>query len=140
MRSDPLIEGLLNRLRGQIMASQHAMWNLGVAAACKECEDEEGGSCCGAGIENRYTSFLLLMNLLLGESLPEKRSYENSCFFLGKTGCTLKARDTICVNYLCLKIQNRLHADAIIKLQEITGEEMDTTFRLHEAIKRFIDR
>lgn len=136
--ADQSVAGMLEQLRENAAFSQQAMWELGVVECCTECETEEGGSCCGAGIENRYTPTLLLINLLLSVPLPRERKWENSCFFLGEKGCTLIARDILCINYLCRKIHDRLSLSKIIRLQGITGQEMDCGFLVHENVKRFI--
>ena len=125
---------LLETVREKAEASRTALFRYGVVAECRRCEEEEGGSCCGAGIEDRYTAVLLLINLLLGGSLPEERRFEKSCYFLGETGCSLLVRDTLCVNYLCRAVQKKLPQDDLISLQAVAGEEMDAVFRLHERI------
>ncbi len=140
LRLDPLVGSLLESLGKKIAASWEVMEASGVSLACKQCMEEDGCSCCGAGIENRYTSRLLLINLLLGKSLTEKRFWENSCFFLTENGCSLKARLVLCVNYLCLKIQRLGAPEELTRLQNITGEEMDESFILEEAVKRFIEK
>jgi hypothetical protein len=116
------------------------MVQFGVVNACRHCEEEEGGSCCGAGIENKYSPTLLLLHLLLSGELPKTRQWANSCFFLGENGCRLKARHVLCINYLCLRIQKMLPSQDLIALQTITGEEMDTVFHLHETVKRTLNR
>ncbi|MFP3870608.1 MAG: hypothetical protein ACLFVT_06995 [Syntrophobacteria bacterium] len=136
LRRDPSIEPLLQRLRRNIEATCQTMLALGVVAQCKHCEEEEGGSCCGSGIENRYDPLLLLINLLLGVSLPAQPEHQNSCFFLGQNGCILMARHVLCVNYLCAKIQQKLSRDELIRLQTSAGQELDTEFLLYEAIKK----
>lgn len=140
LRRDLLVGTLLDSLDKKIAASWEAMEASGVSLACKQCMEEDGCTCCGAGIENRYTSRLLLINLLLGKSLPEKRFWENSCFFLTENGCSLKARLVLCVNYLCLKIQRWGAPEELARLQNITGEEMDESFILEEAVKRFLEK
>ena len=135
--SNPYINNLLEKLREKIDITRKALFKSGIFAICKHC-DEEGGSCCGAGIENRYDVVLLLINLLLGVSLPEKRFESKSCFFLNKNGCTLAARHDLCVNYLCSKIKESLTLDEIIKVQTLAGDELDTLFLVHETIKKFI--
>lgn len=137
---DPAVKRLLRQLRSDLAASTNATQELGVIAACKYCDEQEGGSCCGAGIENRYSSVLLLINLLLGVTLPVKRYSLGSCYFLGDRGCLLHARQVICVNYLCTKVQNILLTDDLIKLQTVNGAELDTMFLLHERIKKFTVR
>ena len=138
LRKDPQVRDLLDRLAQQIQASMEAMKALGVVAACRTCEELEGGSCCGVGIENRYSSTLLLINLLLGAQLPGGHLLIDSCYFLGARGCSLKARHVLCVNYLCEKIQRNLDAPDLIKLQTIVGEELETGFRVYEIIRKII--
>ncbi|GLI35367.1 hypothetical protein [Desulforhabdus amnigena] len=137
---EPSVTKLLAILDRNIAASQEAMVRFGIVDACRHCEEEEGGSCCGAGIENRYNPILLLMNLLMSRDLPEKRQWENSCFFLGENGCRLKARHILCINYLCLRVQKMLPPNDLIALQTITGEEMDTIFLLHETVKKILNK
>jgi hypothetical protein len=135
---DPHINSLLKSVEMKIAASSKAVLDMGLFTACRHCEEEEGGSCCGAGIENKYTPRLLLINLLYGVTLPEERLWSNSCFFLSESGCSLKLRHILCVNYLCLKVQKMLSSKDLTRLQEIIGEEMDMGFILDEAVKKFI--
>ena len=114
------------------------MLALGVVAECKHCEEEEGGSCCGAGIEDRYGPVLLLLNLLLGASLPTQVRSRNSCYFLGERGCLLAARHVLCVNYICEKLRKKLTREELIRLQSCAGQELDTLFFLHEATKKYM--
>ncbi len=114
------------------------MLTLGVVAECKKCEEEEGGSCCGAGIEDKYEPVLLLINHLLGPFLPTEAPSKNDCYFLGEKGCLLTARHVLCVNYICEKLQKKLTMEELVGLQNCAGEELDTLFLLHEAIKKKI--
>jgi len=136
--ADSRIHGLLEALREKVEASGRVARELGLVAACKHCEEEEGGSCCGAGIEDHYTPHLLLINLLLGRTLPPDRRLSGSCCFLGTDGCTLMARHILCINYLCPNLQRSLAHENLVRLQATTGEEMETVFRLHEAVKQFL--
>jgi len=133
---DPSISALLLKLRDCIDNTNQSMLTLGVVAECKNCEEKEGGSCCGSGIENKYDAVLLLINLLLGGSLQNHEPLGNSCFFLGKKGCKLTARHVLCVNYICDKLQKKLTREELIALQTCAGEELNTQFFLHEAIKK----
>jgi hypothetical protein len=135
---DPRIHALLSKLRDCIENTNQSMLTLGVVAECKNCEEKEGGSCCGSGIENKYEAVLLLINLLLGDSLENEAPSGSSCYFLGKKGCTLTARHVLCVNYICQKLQKKLTREQLIALQTCAGEELDTLFFLHEAIKKHI--
>ena len=127
---------LLNRLKGAVRASRAAMAMAGIADECRTCEEREGGSCCGAGLEKKYDGTLLLINLLLGIHLPKQRSDPSSCLFLGPEGCLLIARQVICVNYLCKKIENRVNPSKIVVLREKEGVELECLFLLHEWIKK----
>lgn len=135
-RADGRIRALTEELRAAIRASRQAMEAAGIFDLCRQCEEVEGGSCCGAGIEDRYDPVLLAVNLLLDSPLPEEPAVSGGCFFLGEHGCRLTARHVLCVNYLCLKIQERLPLAAIVRVQEVTGREMETLFLLEDELKR----
>jgi len=126
---------LLTDLKAAVIASRREMALTGIVEVCRRCDQKEGGSCCGAGLENRYDGWLLLINLLLGVKLPKTRQQTNSCFLLGKSGCLLMARHVICINYLCKKIADLIDTHTIIELREKEGEEVNTLFMLHESIK-----
>ncbi len=134
--SDPKIVDLLGRLESAIEGSREAMERAGISVACSRCEKEEGGSCCGRGIEKHYTEWLLLVNLLLGVDLPSRRSDARSCFFLDESGCTLRARHIICINYLCQDILKNTDPILIRELREKEGEEALLLFALVERLKQ----
>ena len=138
LRQNPSIGTLLNKLQECIENTKDTMLKLGVVAECKHCEEQEGGSCCGTGIENKYDVELLLVNLLLEGSLRDQQFSQNSCYFLGEKGCKLTARHVLCVNYVCEKLQKKLTREELIELQTCVGEELDALFFLHEAIKKHI--
>jgi len=136
---DKSVVGLLNKLANAIHASRSEMRGTGMAGICRECETVEGGSCCGAGLENRYDWELLLINLLLDVNLPQKRYDPEGCYFLGETGCLLQARHVICINYVCKKITDLVDPQKLHKLREKEGEELNILFFLHERIKKMAD-
>jgi hypothetical protein len=138
LHADPAIRALTARLDRSIRASQKAMVDSGIVSACADCEEKDGGSCCGAGIENKYDPVLLTMNLLMGVGLPDERGLGGSCFFLGPEGCKLRIRHILCVNFLCLPVQKMLGIDGLIQFQNTIGEEMDTTFLLEETVRKYI--
>jgi len=112
------------------------MFLCGITELCKKCDVEEGGSCCGKGIEERYDEWLLLINLLLGCSLPRQRYEANSCFFLGKKGCLLKALHVICINYLCRNIEENVSRNELLQLRDMEGDMIVAIFGLHEYLKK----
>jgi hypothetical protein len=140
LRARGPVRDSLERLRACIEASREVMAETGVVDQCRRCEEVEGGSCCGSGIENRYTEVLLLINLLLGVPLREGSERPKSCYFLGETGCSLLARHVLCVNYLCAGLRERLAPAQLSRLQDAAGEELETEFRCYETIKGFLNR
>lgn len=138
--SGPLIQDkpifdYLTRIEDAIHASHKEMGETGILDICRDCEKNAGGSCCGAGLENKYDGWLLLINLLLDVKLPKKRHDKESCFFLGQEGCLLKARHVICVNYLCKKIADQIDPHKLNALREKEGIELDILFLLNERLK-----
>jgi hypothetical protein len=138
LTEDTEISSLLHDLSEAISDSRREMASTGIVEACRECEEEEGGSCCGAGLEDKYDGVLLLINLLLGVELPQRRHDAGSCLFLGEVGCLLKARHVICVNYLCGKAMDRADSSKLKGLREREGRELEILFRLHERIGRIL--
>jgi hypothetical protein len=136
---DQHVAHLLGQLENAVSESRKAMARARIIDACKQCEEAEGGSCCAAGLERKYDGWLILINLLLGARLPKTKYGDESCFFLGPDGCTLKSRHVMCVNYLCKKITDRVDSQKIRALREKEGRELDTLFRLHEQIKRCLE-
>jgi hypothetical protein len=119
-------------------ATRRAAVQAGIVSLCTICEREQGGSCCGAGIELKYDGWMLLVNLILGVELPEKRARPGSCFFLGEKGCILAAREVLCMNYLCPAVVEKVSFSRILALRELEGREIEILFRLNEKIKRVI--
>ena len=132
------INKLIAQFKKAILISHMIMNHIGITEECEECDKNGGGSCCGAGIEDKYSGTLLLINLLLGCKLPEKRIDPKSCFFLGKAGCVLLSRHTICINYICKNITNRINQEKITKLREKEGIELEFLFQLNEEIKKIL--
>jgi hypothetical protein len=134
LREDELVERLLAELRSQVVASRESMVAAGLVEKCRICEEEEGGSCCGRGMEDHYDGVLLLINLMLGAGIEAEWRDEETCLFLGSAGCRLPARDHICVNYLCMKLGDRIAPPAVAEMRKRQGCELDTLFRLTDHI------
>lgn len=135
---DKTVVDLLAKTKSAIPASHAEMMKTGIIDLCRQCEQDEGGSCCGHGLENRYDGWLLLMNLLMDVELPKARRDPKSCFFLGKKGCLLEVRHVICINYICKKISQKIEPRKISALREKEGLEINFVFLLHEQIKRVL--
>ena len=135
---DEEIDHLLKKLKEAIHASRSEMAKLDIIEYCSLCDRADGGSCCGAGLENRYTGILILINLLLGQSIPDRRQDPSACFFLTKEGCGLLSRQVICINYLCKKITDQIDPQGIAPLREQEGVEVELLFHLNERIKKVL--
>lgn len=138
LRANTRITELLSAVKQRLAQSREAMSVCGLVEICRVCEEEEGGSCCGKGIENKFCPSLLLINLLVGQSLPAMALRDDSCYFLGSQGCRLQVRQVICVNYICQRIQKQIPRDQLIRLQTVIGEELEAVFTLQESIKRLV--
>jgi len=75
---------------------------------------------------------------MLGARLAESENATKSCRFLGERGCVLAARDILCVNYLCIRLQKTIPPEKLLQLQEVNGLEMELLFLLHNRIRNFI--
>ncbi len=136
--SDGRAADLLERLSRALERSSRAAAETRMGQICGACELEEGGSCCGEGLEDRYDARLLLINRLLGVELPEQRLLRARCYFLTRTGCLLRARHVICVNFLCEKLSGSIERDQLAHIKETEGEELETLFWLHDRLTRII--
>jgi hypothetical protein len=134
LREDEVVDRLLTELRAHVAASRETMIAAGLVEDCRVCEKEKGGSCCGRGMEDHYDGVLLLINLLLGAHIEEEWRDEVSCLFLGPTGCRLSARDHICVNYLCIKVGERISPPALAEMRKRQGLELHTLFALTDHL------
>ena len=59
-----------------------------------------------------------------------------SCYLLGENGCLLRAREVICVNYLCGRIYRNIEKEKLIHLQKTAGNELNSLFLLEQSIKK----
>jgi hypothetical protein len=135
---DQSLAELLEALKNTVRRSRERMLHTGIVDLCRDCEEKEGGSCCGAGLEKHYSGILLLINLLLGVALPQQREEPSSCFFLSSTGCRLLVRHVLCINYVCNKITSRIEPDQLAALREAEGEEILYLFQVNEKLKKLL--
>ncbi|MGB9711639.1 MAG: hypothetical protein ACP5SG_05120 [Dissulfurimicrobium sp.] len=135
---DTEISGLIEGYRVAIKDTWSAMSEAGVSAQCMDCAINDGGSCCGRGIEDRFDATLLLINLFMGIRLPTARFDQTGCMFLGERGCLIAARHLICVNYICKRLNERIAKDAIMRVKEKIGREAVAGFALEEALKKWL--
>ena len=136
LAADSEIDRLLGLYRKEISKSYELMERFGVVTECAMCATEvPGGGCCGAGIEDWYDEFVLLLNLLLKRKIPTERLGEKDCLFLGPTGCQLFARHHFCINYLCSRITDLLSPAELTALSAQSGKEIFLCWQLERLLR-----
>jgi len=133
--NDKTLCGMLMQIDKNIGATQDEMTATGVADECSDCALRGEGTCCSERTGHKCDTTLLLLNLLLGRSLPEKPSSHDQCYFLASRGCVLRARPIICINFVCSRLREKIPHKVMVHLQQTAGAEMDILFRIEGYIK-----
>ena len=129
---------MLLQLDKNIAASKREMASTGVTGECADCAVNGEGTCCSSRTAQKSDSILLLVNLLLNNPLPEKGGNSDLCYFLTDSGCSLRARPVICVNFVCSRIRKNIPFHTLIELQKTIGYELEILFSVEEHVKRKI--
>jgi hypothetical protein len=140
LHREPALLRLLSLYRRASNDTHLVMHHKGVIAACTVCALEGPGSCCFEGIEAGYDPILLLINLLMGSTLPDSRETPDSCFFVGAEGCKLRARYYYCLHYLCPALQTSLGPNAKQELLNTVGKELAAGWELEQALREWLCR
>lgn len=136
---DPCLTDRLELFAAEIEKSKELMSKLNVPGTCSYCATSiKGGGCCGEQVATWFDPVLLLLNLLMGVPLQDKGYYEGSCIFLGKDGCTLKARYHFCVNYLCKRLIEMLGENGVEALRRQYGKELFLSWELEVCLGRML--
>ncbi len=127
----------LQMLEETIEETWKFMREIGVTSICRECA-KETGSCCKEWVEDEVDEIMILMNILMGVKIPEKRYKDGFCYFLSENGCVLKVRPVICVSFLCERITKKIGLEKERELQEIAGKELELGFIVREKILKMV--
>ncbi|MEW6570312.1 MAG: hypothetical protein AB1390_03940 [Nitrospirota bacterium] len=138
LMQDREVCALLSRLNLHIEATQSAMVRAGIVKECADCAVNGEGTCCGVRTGYKCGSVLLLINLLLGRTLPPEPTDTHLCHFLTKQRRALRARPVLCVNFICQRLRDVLPHNSLCNVQDIAGGELNTLFVLEECIKKKI--
>ncbi len=130
-------ETLLAELKNYILEAEIERQRTGMSAICAKC-GQESKSCCGSGIELKYSPQLLLINILFGVKMPSKHEFPDKCYFIKPDGCCLFARDIFCINFICDKIKGKISPKQLKKLRELEGKQLHIQFILEEKLKRLM--
>ncbi len=125
---------LIERLDRAIDETWRYMRSVGITETCRMCALETG-SCCWRWVEDLYDVPTLIVNLLLGVEFPKERYDERLCFFCGEKGCRIRAREGICVTYLCDKIEI-----SRVEFNRVASKELGYLSYLKVRIGRFLDQ
>jgi hypothetical protein len=136
LAGDQVLQRLLEGYDAAINDTFACMRELDLGGLCGMCATSvEGGGCCGRGIDEWYDHYLMLMNMMLGIGLPESRHDPSGCFFLGPSGCTIRARYHFCVNYLCYRIHEKYTDEELQRLGAASGRELYMSWRLEMRLR-----
>lgn len=138
IREDPALFLMIERYRAALTASREMMAGSGMVALCSACARETPGGCCFREVEEEYDPVLLLINRLLGASLPERREVPDNCLFLGEKGCKIPARYYFCVNFLCEKLKSGIRESVMEEIRRTSGEELQEGAALEYALRRWL--
>lgn len=137
-RNNPESARLLQNLSDLVDRTGLAMLQSGVVSACARCAASARGSCCFREMGESYDSMELFVNLLLGSDFPEKTEFPGSCHFVGKKGCTLRARQSFCLNYFCPDLKESIGSRTILRIQQQVGKQLAACWELERALARYM--
>jgi len=138
LRRSPELAGALDAYKREIAANWGLMAELGVVEVCSSCAGARAESCCFNGAERWYYRDLIVLNLLMGVRLPKARAVEHQCLFIGRDGCLLKARWSICINFFCPEMIAELGEDAIARLRRQAGREISAGMQAEAVLARLL--
>ena len=129
---------LVQNYRKAIMSTQELMQEVGITEACAACAGKRDGSCCYRGVEAWYDHMLLFVNIMLGVEISGFRDVQGGCLFVGSKGCTLLARHSFCVNYVCPSLKDLLKRSQTEQFISGAGAELFLGWELERSIRHWI--
>ncbi len=134
---DTVLRTLYQRYLETIRRTDSLMSATGAAAACAECAQRKG-SCCFEGMDQSYGSLLIYINMFMGVDFSRAPHSPDSCRFVGKNGCRLKARFSFCLNFFCPDLRTLLGEDEVARIQREIGQQLLAGWELERALTRWI--
>ncbi len=138
LRENRKLQTLFEDLKRALSISEEAYRKTGAYRLCAECASLGQATCCGRDMELSVSRELLLINLLLGGQIPEKRSFDRGCFFLTEKGCGLLVRPLLCRNFFCPWFKERFPHKKLITLQKAQESESIYLFRIEDYFKALL--
>ncbi len=137
--ADRELSNLLAEYRDSISKTNELMRNTCVARMCASCAAGPAQSCCFKSAEEWYGRVLLLVNLLMGADLSTEPEIAEGCLFVGRKGCSLTARYSFCINYLCPEINAMLGPDVAAGFLSMAGLELGLGWRVEKRVIRMLE-
>jgi hypothetical protein len=126
----------LNRLDD---ALQGVMRVMGMDEECAECGRELEGGCCSDEMAGETYALLLLIVLLAGGEVCEQTREGLGCRFLGSSGCRLKFKPFICINYRCRKMVAGHAPEDCAALEHATSALLNQIVAVEELLCRELE-
>jgi hypothetical protein len=86
LSQDERFQDLLESLRQRIKITRKEMVVVGMTKECADCAATGEGPCCSTRTHYKYDRIILLINVLLGTSLPRDAALPGTCHFLTEQG------------------------------------------------------
>ena len=137
---DDACTNLLATYRKAIENTWSVMQDLDIIETCSSCSQKWKGGCCFGCVEEWYDDVLLFINILMGAEMPESTPMPDCCLFVGPKGCTLLARHSFCINYLCKGLKDSISQSDQKRLSIISGREILCGVQVEQSIYNWIMR
>ncbi|NCO53452.1 MAG: hypothetical protein COX16_13995 [Deltaproteobacteria bacterium CG23_combo_of_CG06-09_8_20_14_all_51_20] len=137
LRKDAAISSFIEDYRAALVVSREVMERSAMIELCSACAAKTPGGCCFMEVEQWYDPVLLLVNILLGCSLPGIRELPGNCIFLGERGCRISGRYHFCVNYLCDTLKREIGGEMMEKVMSASGLEILKGAQLEYYLRRW---
>lgn len=135
LSTHPVLLNQLKRYQTCIEHTKKVMRDIKMISGCTECANKTG-SCCFQQVEQSYDHAMLLVNLLMGVRLPDEREIDGNCYFLGRNGCKLLARDAFCINYICADLKRVLGPSTVSGFAATAGEEIFSGWETERTLRQ----
>jgi len=137
LRKDAAISSFIEDYRAALVVSREVMERSAMIELCSACAAKTPGGCCFMEVEQWYDPVLLLINIILGCSLPGIREVPGNCIFLGERGCRISGRYHFCVNYLCDTLKREIGGEMMEKVMSASGLEILKGAQLEYYLRRW---
>lgn len=139
LKNHPQISKALADLDQARVKLDTSMTTLAMGKQCSTCAQDTGG-CCSAYMANNIDGLQLLVNHLLGNPPALSDNNQDTCCFLGETGCQFQVKPLFCLNYNCSHINRMLGKDGMDELTAACGAFLAQQSTLEALLTNKINR